>query len=103
MRSSFIFWSVLTICTIETVNCENSFAKALSRGLEHSKLEHADKKPNEPKNKTFDVVAWTNDITDDVGKDLRSYPSGSSTLVNITCQYLSSIVKKAPRRIGSYD
>ena len=76
MRSSFIFWSVLTICTIETVNCENSFAKALSRGLEHSKLEHADKKTNEAK-KTFDVVAWTNDITDDVGKDLRTCPSDS--------------------------
>ena len=77
MRSSFIFWSVLTICTIETVNGENSFAKALSRGLEHSKLEHADKKTNESKNKTFDVVAWTNDITDDVGKDLRTCPSDS--------------------------
>ena len=83
MRSSFIFWSVLTICTIETVNCENSFAKALSRGLEHSKLEHADRKTNESKNKTFDVIAWTDDITDNIERDLRSSPSDELTLADI--------------------
>lgn len=83
MRSSFIFWSVLIICTLQTVNCENAFAKALSRGLDHSKSEHVDKNPNESKNKTFDVVAWTDDITDNIERDLRSSPSDELTLADI--------------------
>ena len=38
MRTSFTFWSVLTICFVQRLNCErtNSFQKALSSGLEHS-------------------------------------------------------------------
>ena len=75
MRSSFIFWSVLTICTLQTVNCENAFAKALSRGLDHSKKEHADKNRNESKNKPLDLIAWTDDITDNIERDLRTSPS----------------------------
>ena len=83
MRSSFIFWSVLIICTLQTVNCENAFAKALSRGLDHSKSEHVDKNPNESKNKTFDVVAWTDDITDNIERDLRNSPYDELTLADI--------------------
>ena len=78
MRSSFIFWSVLTICTLQTVNCENAFAKALSRGLDHSKKEHADKNRYESKNKTFDLIAWTDEITDNIERDLRTSPCFSA-------------------------
>ena len=49
----------------EKTNGENSFAKALSRGLEHSKADHITKNSNESKSKPFDVIAWTDDLTDD--------------------------------------
>ena len=62
MKSKFIFWSVFTIGIIHG---ENSFAKALSRGLEHSKADHITKNSNESKSKPFDVIAWTDDLTDD--------------------------------------
>ena len=38
MRSGLIFWSVLTVCFVQSVKCDkmNSFAKALSGEVEHS-------------------------------------------------------------------
>ena len=67
MKSKFIFWSVFSIGIMhaEKTNGENSFAKALSRGLEHSKAKHITKNSNESKSKPFDVIAWTDDLTDD--------------------------------------
>ena len=72
MRPNYTF---LTILTIGIIRCENtnSFAKALGRGLDHAKSGHETEKWDEAKTQTFDIVSWTNDLTDDdTGMDSRT-------------------------------
>ena len=71
MRFNFIFWSVFTISIVEIVKCwkTNYLTKVLNGELNHSQSEHIYENPIESKDKTYDVMALTDNEIDEKDRD----------------------------------